>query len=108
MSAGAGRTEPAVRGGRLTIFAGCAPGTGKTYAMLQAALRAQAAGVDVVTGTDGGRWPETRALAEALGVSVATVNTLLVNAVKKIRKNCSGFRAELLVFLRVRRTKSAR
>ncbi len=66
MSAGAGRTEPAVRGGRLTIFAGCAPGTGKTYAMLQAALRAQAAGVDVVTGTDGGRWPETRALAETL------------------------------------------
>ena len=49
-----------------------------------------------------------KATAERLGVSVATVNTLLVNAVKKIRKNCSGFRAELLVFLRVRRTKSAR
>ena len=49
-----------------------------------------------------------KATAERLGVSVATVNTLLVNAVKKIRKNCSGFRAELLVFLRVRRTKTAR
>ena len=56
----------AVRPGQLTIFTGCAPGTGKTYAMLQTALRALETGADVVSATDGGRWPETRALAEKL------------------------------------------
>ena len=36
--------------GRLTVFFGMAPGVGKTYAMLTAARRAQAEGVDVLVG----------------------------------------------------------
>jgi two-component system sensor histidine kinase KdpD len=36
--------------GRLRIFFGMCPGVGKTYAMLQAALRRHAAGVEVVVG----------------------------------------------------------
>lgn len=36
--------------GRLKIFFGFSPGVGKTYAMLEAARRLQAAGVDVVAG----------------------------------------------------------
>ena len=35
---------------RLTVFFGAAPGVGKTYAMLEAARRALAAGEDVVIG----------------------------------------------------------
>ena len=35
---------------RLKIFAGAAPGVGKTYAMLQAAQERRAEGVDVVVG----------------------------------------------------------
>src|SRR5215475_11808677 len=38
------------RRGRLKIFFGAAPGVGKTYAMLEAARREKAAGVDVVVG----------------------------------------------------------
>lgn len=36
--------------GRLKVFLGAAPGVGKTYAMLQAARRAKADGIDVVIG----------------------------------------------------------
>src|SRR3954470_2238655 len=36
--------------GRLTVYLGAAPGVGKTYAMLQAARRLKADGVDVVAG----------------------------------------------------------
>ena len=36
--------------GRLKIFFGYAAGVGKTYAMLEAAHRAKAAGVDVAVG----------------------------------------------------------
>ena len=36
--------------GRLTLYLGAAPGVGKTYAMLQAAKRLDAEGVDVVAG----------------------------------------------------------
>ena len=36
--------------GRLKIFFGYAAGVGKTYAMLEAARRAKASGVDVVAG----------------------------------------------------------
>lgn len=35
--------------------------------------------------------------ANQLGISVATVNTLLVNALKKIRQNCSGSKDQLLL-----------
>jgi len=42
-------TPPPGRG-KLTVFLGAAPGTGKTFAMLQAARRRQAAGADVVVG----------------------------------------------------------
>lgn len=35
--------------------------------------------------------------AYQLGISVATVNTLLVNALKKIRQNCSGSKDQLLL-----------
>lgn len=42
--------EAKSRRGRLKIFFGAAPGVGKTYAMLEAAHRELAAGVDVVVG----------------------------------------------------------
>lgn len=45
-----GSEKPIVRGA-LTIFLGPAPGVGKTFAMLQAARRCQATGMDVVIGT---------------------------------------------------------
>jgi two-component system, OmpR family, sensor histidine kinase KdpD len=53
--------------GRLTIFFGMAPGVGKTYAMLSAARRARAAGIDVLVGLveTHGR-AETAALLEDL------------------------------------------
>ena len=44
------RQESSSRRGRLKIFFGFSPGVGKTYAMLQAARRLQADGVDVVAG----------------------------------------------------------
>ena len=53
--------------GKLTIFASYFPGAGKSYAMLEEAKRAKAAGVDVVLGLEPSpQWPETRALAEPL------------------------------------------
>jgi two-component system sensor histidine kinase KdpD len=42
------RIEAKGRRGRLKVFFGMAPGVGKTYAMLEAAHKAQAAGVDLV------------------------------------------------------------
>ena len=45
--------------GRLRIFFGASPGVGKTYAMLEAARREKASGVDVVAG-----WVETHGRAE--------------------------------------------
>ena len=57
--------EPA--GGRLKIFFGYAAGVGKTYAMLEAAQRAKAAGVDVVAGyIEPHTRPETMALLNGL------------------------------------------
>lgn len=55
--------------GRLRIFLGMCPGVGKTYAMLQAARRRRAEGVDVVVGVaeTHGR-TETAALLEGLEV----------------------------------------
>jgi len=44
------REGRAAHRGRLKIFFGFSPGVGKTYAMLEAARRLQAAGVDVVAG----------------------------------------------------------
>ncbi len=38
------------RRGRLTVYLGAAPGVGKTYAMLQAAHRLKAEGIDIVAG----------------------------------------------------------
>src|SRR5262245_12587777 len=38
------------RRGRLTVYLGAAPGVGKTYAMLDEALRRRARGTDVVVG----------------------------------------------------------
>lgn len=52
--------------------------------------------------TEGLSYKET---AARLGISVSTVNTLLVNALKRIRKNCAGFQAELFIFLRSRQKK---
>src|ERR1051325_7029249 len=52
---------------RLKIFVGAAPGVGKTYAMLQEARRAHAAGDDVVIGVvETHRRPETEALIARL------------------------------------------
>src|SRR6266487_3243913 len=61
------RDEAAKKRGRLKVFLGMCPGVGKTYAMLEAARREQAAGRDVVIGyveTHGRK--ETDALAEGL------------------------------------------
>ena len=53
--------------GKLKIFFGYAAGVGKTYAMLEAARRAKAAGVDVVAGCiEPHTRPETMALLEGL------------------------------------------
>ena len=53
--------------GRLKIFFGYAAGVGKTYAMLEAARRAKASGVDVVAGyIEPHTQPETQALLEGL------------------------------------------
>src|SRR3954468_2512793 len=59
--------EGGARRGRLKVFFGYAAGVGKTYAMLEAARREKAAGVDVVVGyvEPHGR-PETEALLEGL------------------------------------------
>ena len=54
-------------GGSLKIFFGYAAGVGKTYAMLEAAHRAQAAGIDVVAGyIEPHTRPETMALLNGL------------------------------------------
>jgi two-component system sensor histidine kinase KdpD len=55
--------------GRLKVFFGMAPGVGKTYAMLEAARREQAAGRDVVIGyVETHKRQETDALTEGLPV----------------------------------------
>jgi len=61
--------ETANRRGKLKIFFGYAAGVGKTYAMLQAARRERADGVDVVVGyvETHGR-PETEALLDGLEI----------------------------------------
>lgn len=51
--------EARVRRGRLKVFFGACAGVGKTYAMLEAARRKKAEGVDVVAG-----WVETHGRAE--------------------------------------------
>ena len=57
--------EPAA--GQLKIFFGYAAGVGKTYAMLEAARRAKASGVDVVVGhIEPHTCPETMALLGGL------------------------------------------
>ena len=54
--------------GKLKIFFGYAAGVGKTYAMLEAALRARDAGIDVVCGCiDPDVPPATQALLKGLG-----------------------------------------
>jgi two-component system sensor histidine kinase KdpD len=61
------KEEAAKRRGQLKVFLGMCPGVGKTYAMLEAARREQAAGRDVVIGyveTHGRK--ETDGLAEGL------------------------------------------
>ena len=51
--------------GELTIFCSYFPGTGKSYAMLEAADKARQAGADVVIGLlSAEQWPETEALAQ--------------------------------------------
>jgi two-component system sensor histidine kinase KdpD len=61
--------EARARRGKLKIFFGYAAGVGKTYAMLEAARREKAAGVDVIVGyvEPHGR-PDTEALLEKLEV----------------------------------------
>ncbi len=51
--------EARSRRGRLKVFFGASPGVGKTYAMLDAARRLKASGIDVVIG-----WVETHGRAE--------------------------------------------
>ena len=61
------RAEEHLKRGKLKVFFGYAAGVGKTYAMLEAARRAQKAGRDVVVGyvEPHGR-PETEALLSGL------------------------------------------
>jgi two-component system sensor histidine kinase KdpD len=57
------------RRGKMKVFFGYAAGVGKTYAMLEAARRERAAGVDVVVGyVEPHNRPETEALLEGLPV----------------------------------------
>jgi len=64
------KEEVAKRRGRLKVFVGMCPGVGKTYAMLEAARREQAAGRDVVIG-----YVEThgRKETDALAVGLPTI-----------------------------------
>lgn len=56
--------EQAEKQGKLTIFASYFSGAGKSFAMLKAAEKAKAAGVDVVLGLSPQEtWPDTQALA---------------------------------------------
>ena len=61
--------EARAQRGKLKIFFGYAAGVGKTYAMLEAARRERAAGLDVVVGyaEPHGR-PETEALLQGLEI----------------------------------------
>jgi two-component system sensor histidine kinase KdpD len=52
------------RRGRLKVFFGASPGVGKTFAMLEAAQRMRAAGVEVVVG-----WVETHGRAETAALA---------------------------------------
>src|SRR5690348_4027669 len=59
--------EERERRGKLRIFFGAAPGVGKTYAMLEAARRELANGVDVVIGyVEPHNRPETERLIEGI------------------------------------------
>lgn len=58
------QSEGQPRRGRLTIYLGAAPGVGKTYAMLQAAHRLKAEGIDVVAGV-----VETHGRAETIAAT---------------------------------------
>src|ERR1700686_4628296 len=61
--------EARSRRGKLKIFFGYAAGVGKTYAMLEAAHRARAEGIDVVVGyVEPHNRPETEALLQGLEV----------------------------------------
>src|SRR5262245_32114807 len=61
--------EAGARRGKLKIFFGYAAGVGKTYAMLEAARREKAEGVDVVVGyVEPHKRPETEALLEGFEV----------------------------------------
>jgi two-component system, OmpR family, sensor histidine kinase KdpD len=63
------RQDVQAKRGKLKVFFGMAPGVGKTYAMLEAARREQAAGRDVVIGyVETHERKETEALTEGLPV----------------------------------------
>jgi two-component system sensor histidine kinase KdpD len=63
------RQEAARQQGRLKVFLGMSPGVGKTYAMLEAARREQAAGRDVVIGyVETHQRKETDALEQGLPI----------------------------------------
>jgi two-component system sensor histidine kinase KdpD len=73
--AAAEREGQAAARGKLKIFFGYAAGVGKTYAMLQAAHRERAEGIDVVVGYVE---PHGRAETEALLVGLETLPTLSI------------------------------
>ena len=61
--------------GKLTIFTSYAPGAGKTYAMLQAALKEKQAGRDVVIGSlCCEQWPQTQKFAQQFEVVPCRAN----------------------------------
>jgi two-component system sensor histidine kinase KdpD len=68
------REDTRAKRGKLKVFFGMAPGVGKTYAMLEAARREQAAGRDVVIGyVETHKRKETDALTEGLPI-IARLN----------------------------------
>jgi two-component system sensor histidine kinase KdpD len=63
------REDTRAKRGKLKVFFGMAPGVGKTYGMLEAARREQAAGRDVVIGyVETHKRKETDALTEGVPV----------------------------------------
>ena len=72
------RDEHRTRRGKLRIFFGYAAGVGKTFAMLSAAQREKAEGVDVVVGyVEAHGRPETEGLLEGLEALPLKDGTLL-------------------------------
>ena len=86
--------EARARRGRLRIFFGATAGVGKTYAMLEAARGARAAGTDIVVGyvEPHGRI-ETERLIEGLEQLPTLAGALSRHRAPGVRSRCGAARA---------------